>query len=203
MVTAKIEEKGLCYMDFFNALYGFQSVRYRTGRSRTAGQVRRGAGGSNSSKNHTGNILVKQTGTDQNAAAPAKASLAAWGYVFQINTQTVAVGANVTFSNNGPLNNINHTPGSAGIDVTLGGTYNITLGVYTTQNNPQDWGVVVNGVVRSRFNSAGQSITGTTSLALNAQDRVTIRNVNTIPDPATLRTGDFTTAYVLLYKVDG
>lgn len=198
---AKIKEKGLCLMNFSDALYGSASVRYRTGRSRTAGQVRRGAGGS-SSKKPTGDIPVKQTGTDQEAAASAKASLAAWGYVFQINTQTVAVGANVTFSNNGPLNNINHTPGSAGIDVTLGGAYNITFGVYTTQNNPQDWAVVVNGVVKSRFNSAGQSITGTTSLALNAQDRVTIRNVNTIPDPATLRTGDFTTAYVLLYKVD-
>jgi len=130
------------------------------------------------------------------------ASLAAWGYVFQINTQTIPVGANVNFSNNGPLNGISHTPGTGTVTVDAAGTYNITFSVYTTQNNPQDWAVVVNGVNRQRFNSAGQTISGTTSLALNADDRVTLRNVATSPDPATLRTGDFTTAYILIYKVD-
>lgn len=130
------------------------------------------------------------------------ASLAAWGYVYQIGTETVARGANLTFSNNGPLNGINHNIDSATIEVTQAGTYNITFSVYTTQNNPQDWAVVINGTVRSEFNSAGQTITGTTSLTLNAADRVTIRNVNTLPDPATLRIGNFTTAYVLIYKVD-
>ncbi|MGE5390806.1 MAG: BclA C-terminal domain-containing protein [Deltaproteobacteria bacterium] len=136
------------------------------------------------------------------AQTPIGSSLAAWGYVFQINTETVAVGANVNFSNNGPLNGISHTPGTAAVTVAADGTYNITFSVYTTQNNPQDWAVAINGVNSQRFNSAGQTITGTTSLALKAGDRVTVRNVATSPDPAALRTGDFTTAYMLIYKVD-
>lgn len=127
--------------------------------------------------------------------------LAAFGYVFQANTETVAVGSPITFSDNGPLKAISHTPGGSGIGIIRSGAYNLTFGVYTNQNNPQDWAVVVNGIIRSEFNSAGQTITGTTSLRLKAGDTVTILNVNTVPDPAILRSGEFTTAYVLLYKV--
>ena len=124
-----------------------------------------------------------------------------FGYVFQIGPETGAVGAPVNFSNNGPLNGINHTAGRDSIGITLDGTYNITFSVYTTNNNPQDWAIAVNGVYTARFNSAGQTITGTTSLNLNAGDRVTIRNVNTFPNPATLRSSDTITAYVLIYKI--
>jgi len=129
--------------------------------------------------------------------------LVAWGYVYQIGTQTIAQGAPVDFSNNGPLNGITHTVGTSEIGITVNGTYNIAFSLYTTNNNPQDWGVAVNGIVRSEFNSAGQSITGITSLVLSAGDRVTIRNVATLPDPATLRPNSTTTAQVLIYKVDG
>jgi hypothetical protein len=177
-------------------LGGSPFVRYRQGRTgpnRTR-RLKASAGNGKIRKDHNESPTVLQ--------GMPTASLTAFGYVFQINTQTVAVGANVRFSNNGPLNSINHTPGTAGIEVTLDGIYNITFSVYTTQNNPQDWAVVVNGVVRSEFSSAGQSITGSTSLNLKALDNVTIRNVNTIPDPATLRVGNFITAYVLIYKVD-
>ncbi|MEN6460716.1 MAG: hypothetical protein ABFC94_05000 [Syntrophomonas sp.] len=130
------------------------------------------------------------------------AGLTTWGYVFQIGAETIAVGSPVTFSNNGPLNGITHTAGASGIGITLSGTYNLTFSVYTANNNPQDWGVVVNGTVRSEFNSAGQTMTGTVSLVLNAGDNVTIRNVATSPDPATLRSTNTTTAYVLIYKVN-
>jgi len=129
--------------------------------------------------------------------------LVAWGYVFQIGTETVAVGSPITFSNNGPIENIAHTPGNSGIEISQGGTYNIAFSVYTTNNNPQDWAVVVNGTIRSEFNSAGQSITGITSLVLSAGDTITIRNVATVPDPAVLRTANATSAQVLIYKVDG
>ncbi|MEN6328127.1 MAG: hypothetical protein ABFD18_18190 [Syntrophomonas sp.] len=185
-------------MYILDELFGSPGVRYRYGRSRSAGS--RGATGVRSSRSRNEEPAGLQPPAE--LYAQTTASLASWGYVFQINTQNVATGANVNFSNNGPLNAINHEPGTATIEVTLPGTYNITFSVYTTQNNPQDWAVVVNGGVRSRFNAAGQTITGTTSLVLDALDRVTIRNVNTIPSPATLRVGDFTTAYVLIYKVD-
>jgi len=189
-------------MYFVDELFGPPGVRYRTGHSRApAKRGVRGSGGRSSGRSNgeTSDILLAG---ELPAGSPIGASLAAWGYVFQINTQTVAVGANINFSNNGPLNGISHTPGTATVIVAADGTYNLTFSVYTTQNNPQDWAVVVNGVNRQRFNSAGQTISGTTSLALNADDRVTLRNVATSPDPATLRTGDFTTAYMLIYKVD-
>jgi cysteine synthase A len=129
-------------------------------------------------------------------------SLGAWGYVYQLGSQTVAVGSNVTFTDNGPLNGIVHMPGGPTIEVTMDGVYKIEFAVYTSQNNPQDWAVVINGVARARFNSAGQTLVAATILNLNAQDRVTIRNVNTIPDPARLREGDVISAYVLIYKLD-
>lgn len=130
------------------------------------------------------------------------ASLAAWGYVFQVSTQSIAVGAPINYSNNGPLSGVNHEPGTSRIEVVGAGIYSISFSVYTAQNNPQDWAVIVNGVQRSRFNSAGQTISGVTLLSLNAGDSITIRNINTSPDPARLRTGEFTTAYVLILKVN-
>lgn len=189
-------------MDFGDALFLPATVRYRTGRSRPPGnRAVRSSGARSSASRSTANPgVLMASGID--APGPIGASLEAWGYVYQMNTQTVPVGANVNFSNNGPLNGITHTPGTATVTVTAAGTYNLTFSIYTTQNNPQDWAVVVNGTARQRFNSAGQTITGTTALTLEAGDRVTIRNVATSPDPATLRTGDFTTAYMLIYKVN-
>lgn len=184
-------------MNIYDGLNGFECVRYRQGRT--------GPNRSRVPKTRTGTGKAKRVVTGDSTVLeklPAANLAAAYGYVFQLNTQTIAVGANIIFSNNGPLNGINHIPGTAGVQVTLDGTYNITFSVYTTQNNPQHWGVVVNGTLRSDFTSAGQSMTATTSLTLKASDNVTIRNVNTIPDPATLRVGNVTTAYVLIYKVD-
>ena len=146
--------------------------------------------------------LTGMNNASKEVGQPNLSSLDAWGYVFHVSSQSIAVGAPLNFSNNGPLMGINHEPGTSNIQVAAAGTYSISFGIYTAQNNPQDWAVVVNGMVRSRFNSAGQTIHGTTLLTLNANDGVTIRNVNTLPSPATLRQGPFTTAYVLIMKVD-
>lgn len=182
-------------MNIYDGLNGVECVRYRQGRT--------GPNRSRRPRTGTGAGRTRQVSMgDATVLEKLPAAAAAFGYVFQLNTQTIAVGANITFSNNGPLNGINHIPGTAGIQVTLDGTFNITFSVYTTLNNPQHWGVVVNGTLRSDFTSAGQSINASTSLTLKASDNVTIRNVNTIPDPATLRVGNVTTAYVLIYKVD-
>ena len=189
-------------MDFGDALFLPDQLRYRSGRSRPAGNrsIRSSSARSSGSRSNDRPEILTANGLY--APGPVGASLEAWGYVYQINTQTVPVGSNVNFSDNGPLNGITHPPGTATITVTAAGTYNLTFSVYTAQNNPQDWSVVVNGTARQRFNSAGQTLSGTTSLTLNAGDRVTIRNSGTAPDPATLRSGDFTTAFVLIYKVD-
>lgn len=129
--------------------------------------------------------------------------LAAWGYVFDnaLTAQNVPVGENIRFNNNGPLRHIIHVPGTDGIQVTLEGVYNISFGVYTEVNNPEEWGVAVNGVVRSLFSADGKALVASTKLNLNAGDVITILNVGTAPDPAVLRSG-VNTAWVLIDKVD-
>lgn len=188
-------------MDFYGDYVDSRLVRYRIKRKRS----RHSRGGSAANPVETPAELGKalEVVDRLNLEPEMISSLDAWGYVFHINTQQIATGAPVNFSNNGPLTGIVHQPGGSNIEVAASGIYNITFGIYTAQNNPQDWAVVVNGQVRSRFNSAGQTIQGSTLLALNANDGVTIRNVNTLPSPATLRSGPFTTAYVLILKVDG
>ncbi len=191
-------------MEIWDELPGRRGVCYRQGHTRP-GSRRRIKGGTSAKRNQntTKQSLTGLVSEDVlNSLRLTASSLSSWGYVYQIDTQTIAVGANVTFSDNGPLNGINHTPGTATIEVTLGGTYYIVFSIYTTQNNPQGWAVVVNGIPQSEFSSAGQTMNAAATLTLDALDRVTIRNANTIPDPATLRTGDVITAYVMIYKVD-
>lgn len=127
--------------------------------------------------------------------------LAAFGYVFNNTTssQSIAVGSNVLFNSNGPLKHIMHTPGTDSILINHAGIHNIAFSIYTWANNFQVWGVAVNGVVLSHFEADGRNITSSISLSLNANDIITIRNVDTIPNLALLRTGVIS-AYVLIYK---
>jgi hypothetical protein len=190
-------------MKIWDISAGAQGVSYRQGRSKPAGHRKAKAGTNNRNINTSRTPLAGITPSESLEAPYLNtSSLGAWGYVYQLGSQTVAVGSNVTFTDNGPLNGIVHMPGGPTIEVTMDGVYKIEFAVYTSQNNPQDWAVVINGVARARFNSAGQTLVAATILNLNAQDRVTIRNVNTIPDPARLREGDVISAYVLIYKLD-
>lgn len=189
-------------MERWDELSELQGVRFRQGRSGPAGH-RKSRGGTGRKTRNAGESLTGLTvGGGLDSREVGASSLSAWGYVYQLGAQTITVGSNVTYSNNGPLNGINHEPEDSTIEVVMAGTYNIVFAIYTNQNNPQDWAVVINGRPQSRFNSAGQSLTAATTLTLEAMDRVTIRNVNTVPDPATLREGDFITAFVMIYKVD-
>lgn len=141
--------------------------------------------------------------TGATGATGSLPGLGAFGYVFHISptaAQTIPVGSDLLFNSNGPLNNIIHAPGTAQILVVLPGTYNINFAIYTNGNNPQDWGVAVNGVVVAEFNANGQSMIAGTTLTLNAGDVVTIRNVNSFPDPALLRLGAIS-AWLQIYKV--
>ncbi|MGE5397031.1 MAG: hypothetical protein ACM3MK_05780 [Chitinophagales bacterium] len=130
-------------------------------------------------------------------------ALTSFGYVYHLSStaQNVPVGSNVIFNKNGPLRNITHVASSSRIRVALAGVYNIAFAIYTSVNNPEVWGVAVNGVVKSRFSADGKSLNAITSLHLNAGDIVQIRNVATEPNPAVLRIGD-RTAWVLIYKAD-
>jgi len=187
-------------MDFWGDWLESYQRRYRFNKRKTG---RRRVGGAAAPEPTAEPGMAPEAVERVNPEPEMISSLNAWGYVFHVNTQQIATGAPVNFSDNGPLTGIVHQPGGSNIEVSATGVYSVTFGIYTAQNNPQDWAVVVNGTVRSRFNSAGQTIQGSTLLALNANDSVTIRNVNTLPSPATLRSGTFTTAYVLILKVDG
>lgn len=134
--------------------------------------------------------------------ALASSSIAAFGYVyhFSSNAQMVPVGSNIRYNHNGPLKGIGHILGSSKIKVASSGIYYITFAVYTSVNNPEIWGVAINGVVRSLFSADGKSLNASTALRLKAGDVITIRNVATEPDPAVLRTGS-RTAWVQITRV--
>jgi len=137
------------------------------------------------------------------AGATGANGLAAFGYVFDNETpaQSIAVGSDVLYSNNGPLQLVSHIPGTSSIVVNLAGIYNIDFGIYTNANNPQVWGIAVNNVVQQVFNNAGQTLVASATLSLALNDSITIRNVNTLPNPAVLRAG-FNTAWVKIEKVN-
>ncbi|MEQ8176430.1 MAG: hypothetical protein ABRQ26_15370 [Syntrophomonadaceae bacterium] len=124
--------------------------------------------------------------------------LVAAGYIYQKNTETIPVGANLKFSDNGRLEGISHTPGTAVIEVGNEGVYGITFSIYTT-NVYQDWAVDVNGVEQARFSYGGPVMSDYAQLDLKAHDKITIRNAGTEPDPAELVSGNWVTAYMLIY----
>jgi len=142
--------------------------------------------------------------TGGGTGATGVVGLAAFGCVFDFqatNAQSVPVTEDVLSNSNGPLHEISHTADTSDIGVNLAGVYKIDFAVYTMANNPQQWGVAVNGVVQSTFQAAGQGMVADATLSHNAGDIVTIRNVATVPNPATLRTGA-TGAGVQIDKVD-
>lgn len=138
---------------------------------------------------------------DCHGSAKDAIDLAAFGYVFNNSTsaQNIVIDSNVLFNNNGPLKNITHTPGADSILIHQTGICNIAFSIYTSANNFQGWGVAVNGVVLSYFKAYGRNISSSISLYLNANDIITIRNVDTVPNPAILRIGVIS-AYVLIYR---
>lgn len=125
-----------------------------------------------------------------------------YGYVVIVGTQSVPVGTDLLWSGNGPMNGVSHTAGTASVVVTNAGTYKMTFGINTSANNPQFWGVAVNGTVVQHFGCAGQTLFGATQLTLAAGDVVTIRNEGTLPDPATVRIGDGNSAWLQIDQVD-
>ncbi|OPX86438.1 MAG: Exoglucanase B precursor [Pelotomaculum sp. PtaB.Bin104] len=128
----------------------------------------------------------------------------AYGYVYDNQTttgQSIAVGSDVLFNSNGPLQGVGHDAGTSTITANDAGVYNITFGICTNSNNPQSWGIAVNGTVQSSFICAGQTMVESAQLSLNAGDVVSIRNVATNPNPAGLRL-NCNAAWVQIYKVD-
>ena len=125
-------------MKIWDISAGAQGVRYRQGRSKPAGHRKAKAGTNNRNINTSRTPLAGITPSESLEAPYLNtSSLGAWGYVYQLGSQTVAVGSNVTFTDNGPLNGIVHMPGGLLVEVTMDGVYKIEFAVYTSQTIPK------------------------------------------------------------------
>ncbi|WP_139356815.1 collagen-like protein, partial [Clostridium beijerinckii] len=124
------------------------------------------------------------------------AGLAADGYVYELATiadSTVVGGADVPFSNNGPLSGITHTPGTTTITVASAGTYEINYGVSITAGVGAQIAIAVNGTVDASTPITALVATGelfgSAILTLAAGDVITLRNNSATPLVMTLAPG--------------
>ena len=116
-----------------------------------------------------------------------------YGYVYNLATlvdATVAGGADIPFSNNGPLSGITHTAGTTTITVPTAGVYQIDYSAYITAGIGSAIAIAVNGTVNASTNLsalvATGELNGTAMLTLAAGDTITLRNNSLIPLTLTL-----------------
>jgi hypothetical protein len=122
--------------------------------------------------------------------------LAATGYLYELATiadSTVVGGADVPFSNNGPLAGISHTPSLTTITVTAAGKYKISYNISITAGVGAQMAIAVNGMVDAStpitaLVATGQ-ISNTAILTLAAGDVITLRNNSATPLVMTLAPG--------------
>lgn len=119
--------------------------------------------------------------------------LASSGYVYQLATiadATVVGGADVPFSNNGPLVNTTHTPGTTPMTVPMSGYYEINYSASITAGIGSALAIAVNGTVnlgtQIPFLVATGHTGGSAVLLLTAGDIITLRNNSAIPMTLTL-----------------
>ena len=115
-------------------------------------------------------------------------SIASYGYIYELATiadATVVGGADVPFSNNGPLFSITHTAGITTIIVSNTGTYLISFSANITAGIGSAIAVAVNGTVDAStqvpFLVATGEIGGSAVLTLVAGDVITLRNNSAVP----------------------
>ncbi|MDT8717969.1 collagen-like protein, partial [Clostridium sp. 19966] len=124
---------------------------------------------------------------------PTGAGLAASGYVYQLATlanATVIGGADIPFSNNGPLTGITHTAGTTTVTVVTAGTYEINYGLSITAGIGAQIAIAVNGTVNASTPIAALITTGelfgSAILTLAAGDVITLRNNSAVALTLTL-----------------
>jgi hypothetical protein len=132
----------------------------------------------------------------QGPTGPAGSGLAAFGSVYQLATiadATVVGGADVPFSNNGPLSNVTHTAGTTTVTISTSGTYEVSYSVSITAGIGSQIAVAVNGTVNpstpiSTLVATG-NVSGRAILVLAAGDVLTLRNNSATPMTMTLAPG--------------
>lgn len=121
-------------------------------------------------------------------AGASSSGLSAYGNSFQLATiadATVVGGADVPFSNNGPLSNVTHTAGTTTFTVLSAGNYEINYHISITAGVGSSPALAINGSVSASTPVAALvatgNISGTAILTLAAGDVVTLRNNSAVP----------------------
>lgn len=121
-------------------------------------------------------------------AGASSSGLSAYGYGYQLATiadATVVGGADVPFSNNGPLSDITHTPSTTTFYVINAGVYEINYRISITAGIGSSPAIAVNGTVDASTPIAALVATGNISgsaiMTLAAGDIVTLRNNSAVP----------------------
>ena len=127
------------------------------------------------------------------AIGPTGAGVTTFGYVYELATladATVVGGADVPYSNNGPLSGVTHTAGTTTVTVPTAGSYQIDYSVFITAGLGSAIAIAVNGTVDASTNVtalvAVGEVAGTATLTLAAGDVLTLRNNSAIPFVMTL-----------------
>lgn len=119
---------------------------------------------------------------------PGGSAIASFGYSYELATggsETVVGGADVIFSNNGPLSGITHTAGTTTFTVPSTATYKVEYSISYTAGVGAAIAIAVNGTVDASTNvtllTGAGNIAGTAILTLAAGDVLTLRNNSATP----------------------
>ncbi len=104
-----------------------------------------------------------------------------WGYGYELAVDgTVIGGADVPFSNNGPLSGVTHTAGTTTFTVPSTGTYQVNYSISHTDGVGATIAIAVDGTVDGstpvQLLTAAGMVSGSAMLTLAAGDVVTLRN---------------------------
>jgi len=101
-----------------------------------------------------------------------------YAYIYNTSSQTVAIGANIAFSNNGIMKGITHSPGFTGITIGTSGNYEISFHVSGVE--PSQFAIYQNGTyVPGTIYGSGagtQQNNGTAIITVSAGDVLTLTN---------------------------
>ncbi|WP_459501253.1 BclA C-terminal domain-containing protein [Bacillus sp. C1] len=121
----------------------------------------------------------------------------AYGQVYSNHTQVISTGQDVTFNQNGILNDVSYTPGTSSVNVKRYGHYQVIYQVFTTTQDPQAslgaaYAITINGVpqpnsiygnsIQAGPQNLNQQLVGSCILKIPAGATVTLRNVGSTTD---------------------
>lgn len=132
--------------------------------------------------------------------------LEAYAYVYSLTATAVTVLSNsdVLFTNNGPIEDVTHTPNSSQVFIRKSGVYQIYYGVNATAGAGASISLAVNGVIDPSttlpISTTPSETSGKVLIRLRAGDFLTLRNSSTVP--LTLAIAPFVGAQLTLERID-